>query len=426
MTSQAKDSRTGRSRDDADAYELIMRDKQRLLAPSEPLRFIFSHSALREGWDNPNVFTICTLNESRSEVRKRQEIGRGLRLPVSVDGRRCDDPDVARLTIVANESYDDFAAALQTEIEDETGVTFASSSIRNARERRTVRLRKDYADNKGFLALWERIKHRTRYRVSYDTSELVDRAAAYLKEAAPVPSIYVRTTRTPLDITDDGVAAAKMAFESPAVEVGGNHSIPDIVGHLQRHQAVSRSTIVALVVASERLGEVAKNPAHFLDVAGRAIEDVLHDLLVDGIVYERVAVGPDAVYDLRLFEDRELTAYMDNIVEVDHSPYRDVVYESDVERDIALALDAREDIKLFLKLPGWFTVATPIGPYNPDWAIVKTDDGGVDRFYLVRESKSEMNLQDLRPDERRKILFGKRHFHALDVDFTWINSPDQI
>ncbi|MCA1596004.1 MAG: DEAD/DEAH box helicase, partial [Chloroflexi bacterium] len=162
-----KDSSEGRStKADDEAYQLIMKDKERLLDQSEPLRFIFSHSALREGWDNPNVFQICTLNESRSEMRKRQEIGRGLRLPVREHGERCLDPAYNRLTVIANESYDQFARTLQTEIERECGVSFAGR-VENKRERKAITLKKGWQLDPDFQALWDRIKHRTRYAVSY-------------------------------------------------------------------------------------------------------------------------------------------------------------------------------------------------------------------------------------------------------------------
>jgi type III restriction enzyme len=180
----AKDTR-GDTRADDEAYALIMRDKERLLSLEEPLRFIFSHSALREGWDNPNVFQICTLNETRSEVKKRQEIGRGLRLPVRESGYRSFDPSINRLTVIANESYDSFARQLQTEIETDFGVKF-EGRIMNKRERRRAELKKGWRFDADFQALWDRIKHKTRYSVTFDTATLIERAAFGLKNQPPI------------------------------------------------------------------------------------------------------------------------------------------------------------------------------------------------------------------------------------------------
>jgi len=182
---EAKDTR-GNTKADDEAYELIMKDKERLLDQEEPLRFIFSHSALREGWDNPNVFQICTLNETKSEIKKRQEIGRGLRLPVREDGTRCFDPSINRLTVVANEMYDDFARKLQTEIEEECGVEF-EGRIANKRERRKAQLVPGWRVNPDFQALWERIQHRTRYSVAYGTPDLIAKA--------PTPPTRCRPSR---------------------------------------------------------------------------------------------------------------------------------------------------------------------------------------------------------------------------------------
>ena len=183
---QWKDSRDtkgegGRTKDDDTAYNLIMKDKERLLDTGEPLRFIFSHSALREGWDNPNVFQICTLNETSSQMKKRQEIGRGLRLPVNIDGQRVYDDNVNILTVIANESYADFSRKLQTEIEEETGIHFGGR-IKNRDNRQVVSFQKSRALDPAFKELWDKIKHKTTYRVAIDTEKLVTEAANELAQ----------------------------------------------------------------------------------------------------------------------------------------------------------------------------------------------------------------------------------------------------
>ena len=413
---------SGRTKADDDAYSLIMRDKERLLSPDEPLRFIFSHSALREGWDNPNVFQICTLNESRSEMKKRQEIGRGLRLPVLDNGERCFDPSINRLTVVANESYEDFARRLQTEIEEECGETFGEDRIKNRRERRLVQLRKGWDINPEFLALWERIKVRTRYSVEFETDELVRRSVAALKAMPPVVAPKIHTKRAVLDMNEEGVSATVTAVREVAA-VYGAPVVPDLLGYLQRETELTRSTLAEILISSGRLCDVAVNAQQFLDLALRAIRTALSDLLVDGIKYERIA---GATYEMRLFEENEILGYASRLVEVERSVYDAVEFDSKVEEQFARELDCREDVKLFLKLPAWFKVETPLGTYNPDWAIVKETDGDPPRLYLVRETKGTTDPTKLRSSEWSKIRCGKAHFEALGVDFGHVTKAEEL
>jgi len=200
-----KDSKEGRdTAADDEAYELIMSKKEQLLQLDEPLRFIFSHSALREGWDNPNVFQICTLNDTKSEIKKRQEIGRGLRLPVMENGERCFDPSINRLTVIANESYDDFAKKLQTEIEEECGVKF-EGRISNKRERRTAKLKEGWRLNEDFKELWSRIKHKTRYAVTFDTADLIREAGKRLAEAPKIEPAKIIVSKSGVNITKEAI-----------------------------------------------------------------------------------------------------------------------------------------------------------------------------------------------------------------------------
>lgn len=424
----AKNSTTGTTDADNTAYEKIMRNKQLLLSMDEPLRFIFSHSALREGWDNPNVFTICTLNESVSEMKKRQEIGRGLRLPVSADGTRCDDPDVAILTIVANEAYEEFATTLQQEIESDTSTVFAKRNIGNAREKKQpIALRKDW-DSDLFKDLWDRIKHKTTYRVQYGTADLIQQAAKRLSEKPKLVGAKIQTKRATIEMSDAGVSATLVQERSGKV-VTASYPIPDLLGNLTKMVPVSRSTIAQILINSGRLGEVTVNPQQFIDDAKDAIEQALATLLVNGIQYQKRGTGPDAVYEMSLFLDRELMAELKHVHPIKNaskSPYEGVVYDSDLELEIAMSLDIRDEIKMFLKLPHWFKIETPVGRYNPDWAYIKQEDDGTEKLYLVRESKPTQDTTKLRPSEKLKVDFGRRHFEALDVDFDVIDSASQI
>lgn len=191
---------------DDDTFKLIMKDKERLLDVNEPLRFIFSHSALREGWDNPNVFQICTLNETHSELKKRQEIGRGLRLSVNQEGFRIQDNNINRLTVIANEAYEDFARQLQTEIEEDCGVSF-KGRIKNKQERATVKYRKGFELDEKFKEIWDRIKHQTTYKVDYDTSELIKEASKAVRQMPAIKKALIKATKTALKFDDTGIVA---------------------------------------------------------------------------------------------------------------------------------------------------------------------------------------------------------------------------
>lgn len=412
-----KDTRGDTAADD-EAYELIMRDKERLLSPEEPLRFIFSHSALREGWDNPNVFQICTLNETKSEIKKRQEIGRGLRLPVLETGERCFDPAINRLTVIANESYEEFARQLQTEIEEECGVKF-EGRIANKKKQRTAKLRPGWKLNPDFQALWERIKHQTRYAVDYESETLVAAAAARLAGMDTIRPAAINVRRAEVLMSAEGINTALRSV-SGAQDGYRTWPIPDLLGYLQDKTELTRKTLAEILIRSGRLGEVKHNPQQFLDQALAAIEHELRELMIAGIKYERIA-GRE--YEMMLFEEKEISGYLASMIEVDNSIYDVVPYESDVEKQFAEAMATRDDIKLFIKLPSWFRVETPVGTYNPDWAIVKEGDA---KIYLVRETKGTMNVLQLRGTEWMKIECGKAHFAALGVDYAHVVRADDV
>lgn len=413
-----KDTRGDTAADD-DAYALIMQGKERLLSPDEPLRFIFSHSALREGWDNPNVFQICTLNETKSDIKKRQEIGRGLRLPVLESGERCFDASINRLTVIANEHYDEFAAKLQTEIEDECGVSFAGR-IFNKKEARTAKLKQGWRLNEDFKELWSRIKHKTRYAVNYHTDVLIERAAKNLAARDKIAPSRLSVQKSGIVMTGEGVSTKLLGVREAEAKDYSVINVPDMLGYLQAKTELTRKTIAEILMRSGRLGEVQKNPQQFLEQAQQAIEAELNSLMIDGIKYERIN-GQE--YEMMLFETEEIVGALTSMIEVDNSIYDAVLFESEVERVFAEAMSMREDIKLFIKLPGWFKIETPIGTYNPDWAIVKQDDAKV---YLVRETKSTKDQLKLRGSEWAKIQCGKAHFETLQVDFAHVTSANEI
>lgn len=415
---EAKDT-SGNTQADDEAYRLIMRDKDDLLDRTKPLRFIFSHSALREGWDNPNVFQICTLNETKSEVKKRQEIGRGLRLPVREDGTRCFDHTINRLTVVANESYDDFARQLQTQIEEECGVEF-EGRIANKRDRRKALLAPGWRMNPDFLELWSRIQHRTRYAVAYSTPELIAAASEAVAKMPKIKRPKLIAQRSRVKISNEGITGELLAAKQLEMEEAERNTIPDLLSYLQRETELTRTTLAQVLIQSGRLADVASNPQQFLDQAVSAVKRTLHQMIVDGIKYEKVS---GHVYEMLLFEEKEIDSYASRMVDVRNCLYDCVEVESDVERDFANAMSTRQDIKLFIKLPDWFRVETPIGTYNPDWAIVKQED---ETLYLVRETKSTKDREKLRQSEWDKIRCGKAHFDSLGVDFSDVTSASEV
>lgn len=492
----------GDTQADDEVYNLIMKDKEQLLSLDEPLRFIFTHSALREGWDNPNVFQICTLNETRSAMKKRQEIGRGLRLPVDQNGMRVFDDSVNKLYVMANESYEDFARALQTEYEEDCGVTFGKvpftalvklvrivdgveqpigreaaetiratlvaqkildtdgriqpafdpkrkdfkldlpeahrdltpavvdllaayqieRHIRKDKDEGVNRLKKEVILSPEFLALWDKIKPKTTYRVEFETESLVRRAVDAIKRMEKINAPTIRVAAGQVQIAKGGVTTTAMtaAVEQPAA---GIHALPDVLAYLQNETELTRSTLVRILKESGRLVDVFVNPQRFLDQVAAILKHELHRLLVDGIKYERLpAGGADSEWEMLLFKNEELVNYL-TAIQVNNSVYEYVVYDSEVEREFAKKLDQREDIKLFVKLPGWFVIDTPLGTYNPDWAIVKHED---QTLYLVRETKGTRDFLKLRTTEADKVRCGQRHFEALDVPFAVAVSADDV
>ena len=411
----------GSSKDDEQAYELIMKDKERLLDANTPLRFIFSHSALREGWDNPNVFQICTLNETRSEMKKRQEIGRGLRLPVNQDGERVFDQNINILTVIANESYESFARSLQTEIEDECGVSF-TGRIKNAKERKSVLLKKGYELDPNFKDLWERIKQKTKYNVNYQTEELIKESAKVLKEVQ-IKKPKILSIRVKIDINEKGVTTSGGVATAQNIENNYELSlIPDVLSGIQTKTKLTKTTILEILKAGGKMADILVNPQQLMDEGNRVINEALKEMMVDGIKYEKIA---DSYYEMREFENKELLGYLDNLVEVkDQSKtlYDHIIIDSEtIERPFARDLEAREDVKFYFKLPRWFKIETPIGSYNPDWAIVFENDK---RVYFVAETKPE---GEIRGSEEMKIKCGRKHFNALgNVFFGRVQKVENI
>lgn len=419
---------SGETKADDDTYSLIMKDKERLLDVENPLRFIFSHSALREGWDNPNVFQICTLNETKSDIKKRQEIGRGLRLAVDRNGNRIYDQNINRLTVVANEAYDDFAKDLQKEIEDECGVEF-KGRIKNKKERKAIRYRKGFEADPRFLEIWENLKKKTTYRVDYNTNDLIVVAAKEVKDLPEIKAPAIRSTKVSVEMTEAGI---ETNYAGDKVESYGDYSwkIPDVLGYIQSKTELTRSTIRDILVKSGRIGDILINPQLFLDLASQAIRRTLYSLMIDGIKYQRIG---EADYEMTLFEAQELEVYLNEftfrVTDNSKTIYDEIMpLDSQVESQFAKDCENSEQVKFYFKLPGWFKIPTPIGYYNPDWALVFEDD---QKIYFVAETKDtgtdDVDLSKLRPEEQLKIKCGKAHFSEFeDLEYKVVSKVGKL
>lgn len=419
---------SGETKADDDTYSLIMKDKEKLLGLDNSLRFIFSHSALREGWDNPNVFQICTLNETKSDIKKRQEIGRGLRLAVDQTGKRTYDQNINRLTVIANEAYDDFAKALQKEIEEDCGVAF-TGRIKNKSERTAIKYRKGFEADPKFLEIWEKLKKKTTYRVDYKTDELITLSAKAIKVLPEIKAPSLRSTKIGITMTDEGVSTN---YVGEKVETYGGYSwkIPDVLGYIQSKTELTRSTIEEILNKSGRIEDIIINPQLFLDLATQAIKRTLYDLMIDGIKYQKIG---GSEYEMALFDAQELEVYLNDFSFKVSDPSKTIYEElmpldSGVEGKFAKDCETSDQIKFYFKLPNWFKIPTPIGNYNPDWALVFEDDK---KIYFVAETKDtgtpQVDLSKLSGDEQMKIKCGKAHFNEFsDIEYKVVNKVRQL
>ena len=449
---------------------------------------------MREGWDNPNVFQICVLREMASEQQRRQTIGRGLRLCVNQNGDRLRGFEVNTLTVIATESYEQFAEELQKEIEKDTGIRFGivephqfsgigigiagadgkSASlgfkqsqelwehlkstglvngqgkiqdalrkqlkdgtltvpaafgpllpqvqeilrklagrleIKNADERHPVKTRQAILHGPEFKALWDRIKHKTTYRVQFDNEKLLRSCI----DAITAPTFVVTKTRlqwrkADLSIGRAGVDAKETVTSAPVTIDEGDLELPDILTDLQDKTQLTRRSIYRILVDSGRLDDFKRNPQQFIELATEAINRAKRMALVDGIKYERI--GSECYSVQELFEAKELEGYLKSMVAVNRGVHDHVIFQSDTEREFAEKLDKNEAVKVFAKLPAGFKVPTPLGFYNPDWAVLIEKDGA-ERLYFVVETKGVISGN--RPTEEGKMKCGAAHFQALSL-----------
>ena len=423
----------GTTQADNKAYNLIMRNKESLLLLGNPLRFIFSHSALREGWDNPNVFQICTLNDTHSEIKKRQEIGRGLRLPVNQMGIRNYDRDKNILTVIPNESYEVFAKKLQREIEEDCGVPFDKGQIKNKLDRKYVRYRKDFSQHPEFTAIWERIKHQTTYRVNFSQDDLIESAVNNLVKMPRIDEVKIRHEKVAFAINEKGVTTEYRS--SNQVTSKTHWDIPDVLGELQKKTGLTRQTICRILQKSERLAEIYHNPQRFIDLVAEKINEALSQIMADGVEYHRIA---DRTYEMTLFKDFEfyLNQYSFSVSNQSKTIYEGYIsLDSNTENTFAHHCESSEDVEFYFKLPKNFKIPTPLGNYNPDWAVVFK---GQNKIYFVAETKNTgkgiqhgVDESKLDISEQMKIAYARKNFEYLhrdydDLEYRVVQSIDEL
>jgi len=499
--------------DDVDAYDLILKDKERLLSLAEPVRFIFSHSALREGWDNPNVFVMCMLKHSDNMISRRQEVGRGLRISVNQFGDRMDNPatvhDVNVLTVVASESYKDFVGNLQreicdalsarprqadaayftgkiiskesgkTEITDEQGKDIEFYLIQNAyvdRKRQIIdkyheakangtlaALPPDLApyaeqifalidsvfsesqlpevgddrkpktnplndnfEKKEFKALWSRINQKAVYRVEFDSSELVRNCIRVLETELRV---------TPLTYTiQKGEQAEQASYEQlktgqafdvreTKTECGTPaHSMVtyDLLGKIAENTQLTRTTVAEILsgVQPAVFGQFKQNPEHFIAESSRLINEQKATVIIERLSYDNIA----ATHDIDIFTaGQSKQDFSKASGKLKNHIYDYVVTDSKVEREFAKELDTSTEVVVYAKLPRGFLIPTPVGDYNPDWAI-SFKEGSLKHIYFVAETKGSMSSMELRAIEQSKIECARKFFAQVNRKI----NPEQV
>lgn len=433
-----EDTTPADSEKNKEAFDLIMRNKEKLLSFDEPSCFIFSHSALNEGWDNPNVFQICTLNQTISTIKKRQEIGRGVRLAVNQDGERVRDERVNVLTVIANESYERYVQAYQAEITEDFGSDGAAPKPPNARDRGVARLRKEYTLKPEFRELWERIKHKTRYSMKVNTTKLIEDVVADL-DRVEIRKARLSISKARLEVERSGGFSSRLAgkddFDFDREAMPNLVSVmADFMERTSPPMRLTRNTLLEIFKRTKNAQAALDNPYEFAAVAVQFIKHRLADQLIEGVRYEKIGEW----YEMQQLE-AEIKGFVKYLAPAQRSVYDYVPVDTaaenprdSVEWKFIEGLESRDDVKMYLKLPGWFVVDTPVGTYNPDWAIVmeKRKHGrptGEPLVYLVRETKETVDLNKLRADEARKIRCGERHFKgALGVDYRVVTSAGEL
>ncbi len=419
-----------------EVYNLIMKDKEKLLSFEEDTSFIFSHSTLREGWDNPNIFQITTLNETVSEIKKRQEIGRGLRLCVNNDGDRIFDKKTNVLSVVSNESYEQFVSTLQTEYENEFFKDKKITPDNGNKKRKLIKLKTEIIDSPEFRELWKRISTKTRYTINFNSQDLIDKSIEKINELEINEIVYIVDTFNINMSEKEGISGVRTESGERGTS-GYTGFLPDLVEELKSETNLTRDTIKEILKGIDdfTIEMFILNPQDFIYQVSTTINNEKRNFLLDGLEYEELKDenGDILYYDQSLFTD--LKDIPENkLVETksDKSVYDEIVIDSSNEVDFTNEFLNNPSIKLFVKLPNKFFVPTPIGNYNPDWGYIKEEKDPITKelkqtLYLVGETKTSKDEFDLRGREWFKIECSKKHFELLpDSQYKVLTKTTQV
>lgn len=527
----SKIKRGSESSDDISAYDLIMKNKERLLSFEEPVRFIFSHSALKEGWDNPNVFQIATLRQSSSDIKKRQEIGRGLRLAVNQNGDRQDEQSLGEnevqqvnvLTVIANESYESFARDLQSEIADaiknrpkliepklfegrelvvednngqvtakivvdntqaaeiwaslkagklieknkQTSVTYQKLSateqleaiqevldedlqvfalpiqnlinsvynlkdlpIENENKRTTLKLNREKYASKEFKNLWSKINRKSYYTVDFDDQEIIEKSIQLINKNLTVKTLKARITEGNMQATDTGTIFTIDGKRTTDIYSPVNTVKYDLIGEVSQNVGLLRKTVAYILsgIHPEQFAKYQSNPENFIVQISNIINGVKAQNIISHIVYNKL----DEVWDEdAIFANNDIQGIMgQNVFDAKKHLYDKVRVDSEVEKRFASDLDIEQNVEMYVKLPGGFYINTPVGKYNPDWAVVLNEPDHK-HVYFIAETKGvseniELNLKGV---ENAKIEAARQHFKIIsnsEVTYDVVDSYDKM
>ncbi len=408
--------------EDESAYDLIMKDKERLLSLEEPIEFIFSHSALREGWDNPNVFNICTLAYSTSEIKKRQEIGRGLRLPVTQNGDRIQDKEINLLTVITNESYREYLEKLQTEYSEEAGVV--APPVEKRQQRVRIKRRDEVIEGELFKNLWEKISSKAKYIVNFKTDEFIEKCIQEIKKEMTEikkPKISIKKIRVKEIKLENELSKDKLSIQNEFIKESSKElqvaKVLNLISYIEKETSLTKNTIFKILAGLDNLELLFLNPQKYIENIIEVIKAYKTKFEVKFIKY----INLEEKYDVSLL-DKEISSYKEHVVPVKKSIYGGIIKESDIEKEFAEALDNDSRVKLFIKLPkSYYVIETPAGDYTPDWAIVvETTRNGYpeEKLYFVVETKGTNNIYKLKLDEQYKIKSGEKRFELIkDLKF---------
>jgi type III restriction enzyme len=325
--------------------------------------------------------------------------------------------------VIANQSYEDFARQLQKEIEDEAGVNFGTERIQKKRDRRKLKLKRGWKADKEFLELWSRVQPKTRYQVQLDSGELISKVVRRIEKLPTIKKPKLRAEKVSVEMDEEQGLETRLKRSRSREAETVRTTTPNLLEYLSQGTDLTKRTLLEILCRSDRLEDALASPQQFLDLCVEKTNKMLNQMLVDGIKYEKV--GEE--YAMSLFESEEIESYLDNMYQVKNQQktlFDYIIWDAKSEEKFAKDLESMERVKFYIKLPGWFRIDTPLGTYNPDWAVVFNGDK---RVYFVAESKASPDEEDLRLKEKLKIKCGKKHFEQLDgVEFDVAKNPSEL